>query len=462
MSQSLKENMTHDGMRGCAWWTRVGIMRLLLGCCVVALFGIQGCDETDDRSRANALAGSDALPTLTLSMIPISGMRDTLNGLERITFDSLALSRTAQLTIDSIPTTIAGGLDVEPAYDLTDAYHAALLSDGAIAVLSHRNSGVLMFSRDGKPDRIAGRRGQGPGEFSGARSMIALAADTLLLFDESNNRLNWITRDGKFAVMKSLPAGVSHGTLPLGVLPGGRLLLDGDGNSLEEIDTDTVTNSSAQLQILAIGTPRLDAGPRTIGRLPNLQLKRVETRYRGRIAHQTEFLRYGAHAVISPWKDLIVTGQGVKYHFDVRDTTGRIVQQWRVITPRRPVTQAMRDSRISLELKRMGGPRSEGMVDANESRRLAREAPFADSIPSYQRIFVSSNGTLWLVDGAAQGDTVWDATAFSRDGMMVGRIHAPGGPRIMAFGDDRVLLRVEDADGVVSMRVHRLVAAPRR
>ena len=125
--------------------------------------------------------------------------------------------------------------------------------------------------------------------------------------------------------------------------------------------------------------------------------------------------------------------------------------------PRRPVTNAMRAAFIETQLKRLRGPRSEGLVDASESERLIRENPSADALPPYSRLFVSPNKTRWIVDYIAPTDTSWSATAFRTDGAIIGRLYASGRTALVAFSDDRVVLRAEAADGIVSLRVHRIV-----
>ncbi len=116
----------------------------------------------------------------------------------------------------------------------------------------------------------------------------------------------------------------------------------------------------------------------------------------------------------------------------------------------------MRDAQIARELEGLSGPAAERVVDVEESRRIAREAPFADSLPAYSGFFVSPAKTLWVADGMAPSDTAWDATAIRADGALIGRLHVRGKARPMAFGDDRVVLRFEDEDGVVSLRTYRL------
>jgi len=117
----------------------------------------------------------------------------------------------------------------------------------------------------------------------------------------------------------------------------------------------------------------------------------------------------------------------------------------------------MRNSNIALEIRRLREFRGERPVDINESERLRREMPYADSLPPYGGLFVSPDRTLWITDAVAPGDTVWFATAFSLSGTIVGRLRVSGNTIPVAFGNDRVLLRAEDADGIVSLRLHRII-----
>ena len=95
-------------------------------------------------------------------------------------------------------------------------------------------------------------------------------------------------------------------------------------------------------------------------------------------------------------------------------------------------------------------------MDPAEDERLAREAPFADSLPAVGELIVGNDGVLWVVDPTVLGIPGWAATGIRRDGAIVGRASGTNG-RPMAFGPGTVLLRREDTDGVVSLVLHRLV-----
>lgn len=92
--------------------------------------------------------------------------------------------------------------------------------------------------------------------------------------------------------------------------------------------------------------------------------------------------------------------------------------------------------------------------------RQLEGAVYADSLPVIEDVHVSPNRLLWIVDAIAPTDTAWSATAFRLDGAVAGALSAPlrlGRP--MAFGIDRVLLRRESEDGLVSLATHRFRAS---
>ena len=117
----------------------------------------------------------------------------------------------------------------------------------------------------------------------------------------------------------------------------------------------------------------------------------------------------------------------------------------------------MRDAIIARELEQLRAPASERMIDPEESRRLARETPFADSLPHYGVVRTSPAGVIWVVDYTIPPDIGWAATAFRADGAIVGRVESSIRGVPVAFGDDRVVLRSTDDDGVVSLSIHRLI-----
>jgi hypothetical protein len=233
-----------------------------------------------------------------------------------------------------------------------------------------------------------------------------------------------------------------------GLLPGGEALTHSAG-SWGGHETDSLGRSLAVLAALDLTTSAL----RAVATIPDLTGAEVETRFRGRKRTSWQPLRLGGWALVTVWDSLIASTGSSGPGIDLRDGTGSVRSRLLVRRPGRAVTEAMRAARIAIELARLSGPQSEGMVDAEESRRLARESPFADTLPRFSKLITAMGGTLWAVDAIAPSDSTWSATAFRKDGAIIGRLQVPGRSTPMAFGDGRVVVRTEDENGVVALHV---------
>lgn len=283
-------------------------------------------------------------------------------------------------------------------------------------------------------------------------NMIWLVGDTLFIADAGNNRLNWISPDHGVVLSRPIERGARRpAQSAAGVLPGGRLVMYSSGLVQNGV-RDSVTRPPASVEVWPVTGPG-----HAIAMIPDLEIAMVETHYRGRQALSQAVLRFSRTANVAVWDTLIATATGEGYRIDLRNADGTVVSRLSVSAPRRAATSAMRAAAIDVELTRLRGPQSEGLVDAKESERLIRENPSADSLPPYSRLFVSPNKTLWIVDYIAPGDTSWSATAFRTDGAIIGRLHASDKTMPLAFGDDRVVVRAEDTDGIVSLKVQRIV-----
>jgi hypothetical protein len=199
---------------------------------------------------------------------------------------------------------------------------------------------------------------------------------------------------------------------------------------------------------------------RVIASVPDLPGAQFENRYGGRARTGWMPLRLAGSARITVWDSLIVSTEAASAAITLRNAGGDVQSRLVLPLPRRAVTRAMRDTVVSRELARLSGPRQEAMVDPQESRRVAREAPWADSLPRFDHLFPSRDGLLWAVDAIAATDEGWTATAIRPDGAIAGRLRVRGTSMPMAFDGDRVIVRTSDADGVVSLQVLRIRPQP--
>lgn len=371
-----------------------------------------------------------------------------------------AFDKAPQWTFEDTPASTIGGAGGDPQYDLTYAYFVVPLSDGRVMTFAPVGNKVFVFGRDGKGERVIGRTGQGPGDWMHFGTPVLLDGDTVLVLDFANNRLNWVTADG--GIVRTAPYDIPDEMHNMFHIPGfmstGELLMHSAGSWGGGREPDSLQRSLALVAATNIRTKET----RSVGTMPDLQGAQVETRYRGRVRKDWQPLRLGGSALLEVWDSVFASVPVFSRSIELRDATGALRSRIDVPAQRRSVTSEMRDVQIELELDRMKAQATERMVDPRESERLAREAPFADSLPYFAHLMTGSDGTLWVVDAIAPSDTGWTATAFAKDGAILARLTVKGKSTPMAFGAGQVIVRTQDENDVVSLKVFRLVPAETR
>lgn len=391
-------------------------------------------------------------PASNQSRPPVRPTRQSVAGIEILSHGMDALRQAPQLTFAPIPTATIGGPDGNAEYDLTWVHTAIVLPDGRVATHAVIGARLSIFDARGRPERHIGRQGQGPGEFIRPSGPVRAGGDTLLVVDAANRRITWFLPDRGIVLERPLaPDFATQLEFVAGTLSDGQIVMTGAG-IVQAGEPDRISRPLANVGVVSPA----DGRSRLIATVPDYQIVMVETRYGGRRRLEPRPLRLGEHAHVAAWGSAIVTATGGP-QLEIVGEQGRVIRRIRVPGARRPVTGAMRRVVIDRELARLRGPNRERMVDPAESERLAREVPFADSLPVVGGLVVGTDGRLWVLDAAAPGDESWAATAFLQDGSLAARVEGTGGTP-MAFGAGTVLIRREDQDGVVSLTLHRLVA----
>lgn len=363
-----------------------------------------------------------------------------------------AFEKAPQWTLESVPVTRIGGAQGDAQYDLTRVSFVVPLSDGRVMTFARVGNRVLVFSHNGKGERIIGRTGQGPGDWMSFGDPVLLDDDTVLVLDFGNNRVNWVTADG--GVVRTAPFAASGDMRRLshvaGFLSSGELVMHSAGWWGGHA-SDSLHRSLA----IVMATNLATGASRTLATIPDIQGVQYETRRRGRAVIDWHPLRLSGYASVTGWDSVVATSTPGSPVIELRDAAGSVRGRLVVPASRRAVTQVMRDAQTERELGWVDEPGSEGRIDANEDRRLAREAPFADSLAYFERLFTGSDGTLWVVDAIAPSDSGWTATSFGKAGEILGRLTKTGKGYPMAFGAGQVIVRTEDENGVVSLHVYR-------
>jgi hypothetical protein len=236
-------------------------------------------------------------------------------------------------------------------------------------------------------------------------------------------------------------------------LPNSRVVIHGGGRWPTSVASDAIETAKVPVGLLT-ESGEFDSTAAIDGE----QFVAVTTQYRGRPRRGVDILRFSPSAHVTVWDSVVVTAWSARYSIELRNSTGAVLGAIEVDRPRRPVSPRMRLAVTNAEVDQLRAPGREPLVDARETERQIRSARFADSLPAFQALHVSSDGILWVVDALAPGDTSWRATAFKLDGSIAGRLEGPAATPPLAFGAGRVVLSERTAEGSVVLRLHRILA----
>lgn len=332
-----------------------------------------------------------------------------------------------------------------------------LLSDGHSAVVSGYGApGLMLFDAQGRPERLLARSGSGPGELQGPEDAMLLPGDTILVIDESNGAINRYTADSGLVRAERREASFSLSCFsPSGRLANGDYVATGRCSSNRMIPGGGL-DPNTQLVTLRPDFSAID----TVAKVAGSRMTIVEVRQGDRTFPSMRWVQFGQPTTVTAVDSTIVVGSGVGgYVLDLRSQDGQPVGKIVVDRPPRLVTDAMRESLVARSVERAMASR-EGRITRQQAERQAREEPVADTMGSYQRVTATPEGTIWVLDFIAPDDSLWSATAFRRDGVILGRLTGPRhGGMPLWFSDDRVMIREVDGDGVVRYGVYRVVKA---
>jgi hypothetical protein len=111
----------------------------------------------------------------------------------------------AEWRISATPSLSIGEGSGGPASPVFGVSGLVRLSDGRI-VVADRGPRLLIFDATGRYIRTLGRKGGGPGEFSGISRIQLLPNDTVLVDDILNRRISYFTADNGFGRSTTIPS----------------------------------------------------------------------------------------------------------------------------------------------------------------------------------------------------------------------------------------------------------------
>lgn len=392
-------------------------------------------------------------------------VRSDSAGVVLLRHDTGALDRAPRITLDEAPLAEIRGSAEDEAADISTITPMHFLADGRLVGRDRQRQVLVLFGADGMERQEFGRKGAGPGEYGGLGGVTPASNGTLLVQDFRNGRISVFdpaTGPGaEYPLADAIGAG---GSSPVGMIDGKIMMygmnfgsgeLDAGPPGIKAVLYDPATGQARRLFTTG-PEEQEDDGPRMMGGPGGMMMAVRAVAFTPLQAFPTVFALDGQYVV----------ADGNRFRMEWRDTTGALRTVLSVMQPRRPVTDEVWNAHITEMIGQMTGAVSSGgdvtftmagggTPDTAAMRREMLGQPHADSLPSFEKIQVSNNGTMWVLDYPVPGQDGWAATAFAADGRIIGRIVEPTGEAPVVFGDDRMAFRSEDDLGIATITIRK-------
>ena len=138
--------------------------------------------------------------------------------------EHLSTSTAQRWLIGHQPVVEVGNAEGDSAAELYQVRGTTRTSTGNVIVINGASQSLKVFGADGKYIRTIGRSGSGPGEFSRISFVSALPGDSILVWDQSQQRLTLFDPDGVLVQTVPLIPPQANPVF-LGMLPDGAWIL---------------------------------------------------------------------------------------------------------------------------------------------------------------------------------------------------------------------------------------------
>jgi hypothetical protein len=361
-------------------------------------------------------------------------------GVHIVTNRVAAWTPATQWKVGGKPTLQIGGGITDTSALVGPVAGAFRMRDGRVVVADQGSHSLRWFSADGKLLHVAGRQGDGPGEFRYIGKLLEIG-DSIAVYDGMQQRLSMFDANGTFATMLHLTGGDE---LPLGLAPIGRL------STGQWIATASTTYSmgapsgpardSAWIWNLK---PDGTAGTRIASLNGSDEL----------IASSSQFLQvmaapFGRTTTIRLHDGTLWVGTADSYRIDALDLQGRLVSSIRI--DQRPAILEPERGKAALDSLRQGrrGGSMAQMIDRVYDEALSK-LTLPEFEPPYSTFRIADDSTLWVehfVTPEHTGATRWDV--FLPDGHWQGTITLPPGFSPTHIAEHEILGVWKDPDGV--------------
>lgn len=312
----------------------------------------------------------------------------------------------------------------------------AILPDGRVVVGDAGTGELYWIGPDGEVLARAGGPGEGPGEFAGIASILPLGADTVLVQDDGNLRIN-VFVDGSLAFddrFEAYFANAIYGVM--GRTEGSTLLL-----RPESLVARALQGQEGWVSYPVVGTDPALLAVDTLVELGVMHMPPADNR--NPVRH---------------WGSVDIAGQRIAYAASDRpevrwfDLEGRLVQVARLDLATVEADEALWD-RYEANLRERLEGREPAMV---EERVADARRDFEGPQPYFNRAYGDAAGNVWLSE---YDITAIEAEAFvvvEADGLSAHRVELPSGIRVLDIVDDRILAVETDELDVQAVVVYAI------
>lgn len=286
----------------------------------------------------------------------------------------------------------------------------AVDESGNIYTMDPKDIRIRVFDRNGKLIRAFGRKGQGPGEFSGPGSIQVTADAKLLVFDVLNGRLSVLTLDGKS--IKDVPSG-----LPAQIV----------------IKSDT----KGYLYCFKIGVKENKQTQEILKCDPSLKP----------ISTISSFERPWSRRVINPYpetyfadltkNDSFIWGLSSAYEMNIVDPNGKTLR--RIIKDYDPVKITSADKQKFLEKESSG------------SAPLRFEYEFPEHYPAVSLLLVDDRNHIYIRTYEKDGQGRIRHDVFDPEGRYVARFFLPENERAAVVKNDKLYCLIRESEAGVPL-----------
>ncbi len=391
---------------------------------LVVLAVLTGCETTADRSHVT--------------------VRDSL-GVRIVESRQAEWNASDVPRLDSAGRIRVGSVDGDPTRQLFRVTGAARLSSGRIVITNAGTNEVRWHDAAGNWERSTGGAGDGPGEYRGMRTLLAVSGDSVLVEDGLRARMTLYDGTGELRREWAItPLGPFVTPPPIGRLADGRFAAmtersssTGPGHS--DLEAVVVRYDSGDLLDTVVRFRGSESYVVPCGGPPNPAVCNVG-------------VPYGRKALAATLGEHVVTGTGERYELHVYTLTGALTAIYR----RDTADIALDAARLTHYVDSLAG-----LQRTDDRRAQIREwlagAPVPRAMPAFTQMVVEDGERLWLARPTTIGSATrpWDVLA--ADGTFLGTVRLPAGLRVMSIAHGHLVGVSRDEDDVEYVDVFRLV-----